>query len=240
MTDFRIRRAKEDDSRDLAIFMYESMLPGAGQGIFDRPLRDMAISPVDFHEALLRSRANNWGQIDSFFVIELDDGSLGGGVGAFLSSMPDLRPITAEGFARVSKHLGWTREMDREFWRNYILFFGPFGTAVQLSHPGDYVLEYAAVREDLRGCGLYAHLLAAHAQHARDAGFKSMSTTGINGNTAILRALTRFGFESAAHFGPEHYRGMFPGLTRLIYHLDKSNGSGCVNDDATVSTRRRL
>jgi GNAT superfamily N-acetyltransferase len=225
MMDFRIRRAEETDSRDLAIFMYESMLPGTGQGIFDRLLRGMAISPLDFHEALLRSGANNWGQIDSFFVIELDDGSLGGGVGAFLSSMPDLRPLTAEGFARVSKHLGWTREMDREFWRDYILFFGPFGTAAQLRHPGEYVLEYAAVREDLRGCGLYAHLLAAHAQHARDTGFNTMSTTGIAGNTAVLRALTRFGFEPAVHFGPERYRGTFPGLTRLIFHLKKIDRS---------------
>lgn len=226
MMNFRIRRAREADCRDLAIFMYESMLPGVGHGIFDHFLRNIALSPVEFHEALLRTGTNNWGQIDSFFVIELDDGSLGGGVGAFLSSLPDLRPLTADGFTRVSQHLGWTQEMARGFWLDYIGFYGPFGASAQLRHPGDYVLEYAAVRGDLRGTGLYAHLLEAHAQYAREAGFASMSTTGVAGNTSVIRALTRFGFEPAGQFGPEYFRGAFPGFTRLLYRLDSPSQSG--------------
>jgi GNAT superfamily N-acetyltransferase len=213
------RKAQDSDGRYLAQVMYDSMLPGVGHGVFDDALVGAGVDPVTFHEALLLTGANNWGQLDSFIVLETADQPQAGAMGYFLSSMPDLRPLTGQGFKLVSDHLGWPPDVAREFWRRYLSFFGLFGTAPQLAQPADYVLEFSAIDPELRGRGLYGRLLSAHVEQARAMGCKTVGGTAILGNDIVLRALLKFGFREHARFGPEHYRGAFPGLTRLVLEL---------------------
>ncbi|RAK52387.1 hypothetical protein [Phenylobacterium deserti] len=214
-----VRRAHAADIPFLAWAMYESMLPGVGYGIFDAALEGSGTDPIAFHEALLEVGANNWGQLDSFFIIDAPDGTPGAAMAYFISSMSDRRPLTAQGFKAVSAHLGWSPEVAREFWRKYTSFFGLFGNAPQLEHPTDYVLEYAAVRPDLRRQGLYGRLIEAHARQARALGHTALGNTAILGNDKVLGAMAKWGFEEHARFGPEHYRGQFPGMIRVVKAL---------------------
>ena len=94
---------------------------------------------MDFNEACLKSGASNWGQIESFIVLVTDGYPQAGAMGSFLSSNPDPRPLTAEGFAAVSKHLGWTPLVARDFWRKYVAFYGFFGNSPTLQQPAEYV-----------------------------------------------------------------------------------------------------
>ena len=219
MTGVTVRAARPQDVGFLARIMYESMLPGTGRGIFDLPLVGTGIDPVAFHEALLRTGTSNWGQLDRYLVLEDTSGRLVGGASAFLASEPDRRPLTAAGFEIVAADLGWSPDMSRLFWRAYVSIFGLFGRAPQLDHPGDYVIEYAAIAPEFRGRGLYATLLEAHVRRARTQGFASVAHTAIMGNDAVLRALTKFGFREHVRFGPEYYRGFFPGLIRLVHDV---------------------
>lgn len=212
------RQAGNEDAEYLAGVMYDSMLPGAGRGVFDVALEGTGTNSLQFHEAMLLTGASNWGQIESFFILEVE-GKRAGAMGAFLSSMSDRRPLTAEGFARVSEYLQWEPSVARAFWNKYVAFFGLFGNAPQLEQPAEYVLEYAAVDSMLRGRGLYGRLLAAHAERAKERGYKTMGGTAIAGNESVLRAMHKFGFHDHAHFGPEFYNGQFPGLTRLVYEV---------------------
>lgn len=217
--DVRIRKAEQGDSRFIAEVMHASMLPGAGRGLFDDALSHTGVDPIAFHEALLLTGRNNWGQLDSFLILETEDQPQAAAMGAFLSSMTDLRPLTGEGFQAVSEHFGWTKEVSREFWRAYLMFFGPFGTAPQLFQPGEYVHEYAAVRPELRGKGLHRRLLEAHADRARSMGCKTLGGTAILGNEAVMASYARFGFREHSRFGPEFYKGKFPGIIRYVYDL---------------------
>ena len=97
-----VRPAEIGDAKFIAQMMYESMIPIVGQGMFDDALRDTGVDPIAFNEALLMNQASNWSQLDSFFVLEDDFGRLGGALGAYYSNQRDLRPLTADGFERVS------------------------------------------------------------------------------------------------------------------------------------------
>jgi len=213
------RGASPDDIPFLAQVMYDSMLPGVGHGIFDAALAPTGAGPIAFHEALLRTGSSNWGQLESFLIIDGPDGRPGAAMGYFLSSSPDRRPLTAEGLKTVSQHLRWSSAASRDFARRYTSFFGMFGNAPQLAQPAEYVLEYVAVRPDLRRQGLYGALVEAHAERARALGCRTIGTTAVLGNDKVLGAQRKAGFREVARFGPEHYRGEFPGMIRLVRDL---------------------
>ena len=219
MSPAKIRPAKTADIPFLAWAMLESMRPGPGVGLFEGALDGTGTNSLEFHEALLRAGANNWGPLDSFLVIEADGGKLAGAMGAFLSDIPDLRPLTGEGFAAVSQGLGWSDEIKRQFWRRYVSFFGLFGTAPQLIQPYDYVIEYAAILPEFRRQGLYANLLNGHIERARQLGHSTLGGTAVFGNEAVQAAYQRLGFREHSRFGPEYYRGAYPGMIRMIYDL---------------------
>ncbi len=65
---------RSSDCRFIAQIMYAAMAPGVGRGIFDEALALTGVAPVEFHEALLITKSSNWGQWDSFFILEADDG----------------------------------------------------------------------------------------------------------------------------------------------------------------------
>lgn len=215
----KVRQAISSDCRYIAEVMYESMLPGVGHGIFDAALEGTGVGPIAFHEALLVTRSNNWGQLDSFFILEADGEAQAAAMGAFFSNISDLRPITAEGFKSVSEHLGWSPGAARDFWRKYVSFFGLFGNAPQLAQPAQYVLEYVSVRPNFRGRGLHGLLVAAHANRAKSLQYKTLGHTAVFGNEAVLPALAKFGFREHSRFGPELYRGAFPGMIRFVYDI---------------------
>ena len=214
-----IRRAKESDSAFLAWAMLESMLPGPGRGIFDLALQDTGTRPLEFHEALLRSGVNNWGQLDSFLIVEGEAALPVAAMGAFDGGMADLRPLTAEGFKTVSDYLGWSNETGRAFWRKYVSFFGLFGSAPQLFQPADYVIEYVAVAPDHRRKGYYTQLLDAHVSYARELGHSTLGGTAVYGNDAVYKAYERYGFREHSRFGPEYYRNTYPGMARMVFDL---------------------
>ena len=214
-----VRAAEPSDIHFLADIMYQSMLPGVGRGIFDVALGESGVDPITFHEALLRTGANNWGQLESFLVVQDPQGRRAGATGAYLSSAQDLRPLTAEGLDRVSKFLNWPAATTRDFWKKYVSVFGLFGNAPQLAQPAEYVLEYSAVKPEFRGRGVYGILLEAHANKARALGFKTLGGTAMIGNETVFRSKLKFGFREHARFGSEYYGGVYPGLVRMIFDL---------------------
>lgn len=219
MNNFPIRQAQPNDIPFLADVMYQSMLPGVGKGIFDSQLDGTGVTPLRFHETLLREGANNWSQVEDFLVVEDLAGRPAGAMGSFLSNTGDQRPLRPDGFERVSHALGWSPEVAKGFWRQYVAMFGLFGKAPNLFHPADYVLEYVAVREDMRGAGLYGKLVQAHAVRAREQGHTVVSSTGIFGNASVLRCFEKLGFRAHTTMGPERFRGLYPGLTRFVLDI---------------------
>ena len=211
-----VRSATSSDAPYLAQVMYDSMLPGVGHGIFDAALEGTGVLPVDFNEALILSGANNWGQLESFMVLETPDKIRAGAAGAFLSSVSDPRPLTAEGFITVSKHLDWTPVIARDFWRKYVSFYGFFGNTPTLAQPGDYVIEYVGVGEAFRGKGLYGRLLQAHADRAKLQNHQTLGVAAVVGNEPAIRSVLKFGFREVVRFGPEDYGGKFPGMVRFL------------------------
>lgn len=216
---FRVRSAEERDVPFLAGVMHESMTPLTGRGVFDEALAETGTGPLEFHEVLLRTRSNNWAQLDSFLILDGPDGEPAGAAGAFSGDLDDLRPLTAQGLETAASQLNWSESVSRTFWRKYISLFGLFGKTRQLTHAASYVIEYAAVSPEMRGHGAYGLILAGHRDRARALGFDAISTSAAFGNQPVLRALQKFGFEEAMRFGPEEYRDMFPGMIRLLYRI---------------------
>ncbi|RST31993.1 hypothetical protein HMF7854_14950 [Sphingomonas ginkgonis] len=216
----QVRVARQEDVPFLAWVMYESMVPSTGKGIFDEALEGTGTTPLEFHQALLRSGSNNWSSLDSFLVLDDDEGRPAGAMGAFDGTIEDLRPLTAAGLERVAAELGWSSDVTRAFWRRYISFFGLFGKSPQLLHAASYVLEFSAIRSDLRGKGIYGRFLEGHRERARALGHDAMSASAVFGNEAVIRAITRFGFKEARRIGPEAYRNRFPGMIRYRYEID--------------------
>jgi ribosomal protein S18 acetylase RimI-like enzyme len=211
-----VRKAQPTDCRFLAQVMYDSMVPGVGHGVFDFALEGTGVDPLTFHETLLRVGANNWGPLGSFFVLDTSDQPQAGAMGAFLSEVADLRPLTGQGFKVVSEALGWSQVVGREFLRKYITLFGAFGNAPQLAQPAQYVLEYVAIHPELRGMGLFGELLREHTKCARSLGCRTIGITTMSGNERALRAYLKAGFREHTRYGSEYYRGVFPGLARLV------------------------
>lgn len=214
-----IRPAAPEDIPFLARVMYDSMLPGVGRGVFDTSLEGAGVEPLAFHEALLASHANNWGQLEDFLVLDLPDRPRAAAAAAYRSDLADRRPLTAEGFKAVTEQLGWPQEVARGFWRRFVGVYGLFGNAPMLAQPADYVLEYVAVDPELRGRGLVAPLLEAHTTRAREAGHATIGVSAMFGNEPALRAYLKCGFEEHLRLGPEQYGGAFPGMIRLIRKL---------------------
>lgn len=214
-----VRPACDDDIGFLADVMHAATLPGPGRGLFDSVLEGTGTDPVDFNKALLASAASNWGQLDSFLVLQDHERGPIGAVGGFTSDRADLRPLTPEGLRSVAAYLGWSNDTASKFWRRYVGVFGLFGNAPQLAQPGEYVLEYAALRADARGRGLYRHLLSAHSERAQQRGYRTLGHAAMIGNDAVLKALLKFGFHEHSRFDAAYYRGHFPGLIRLVYTL---------------------
>jgi GNAT superfamily N-acetyltransferase len=214
-----IRPAATADSRFVAQMMYDSMLPGVGKGAFDDALEGAGVDPVGFGEALILEGANNWGQLSDFLVLEDAEAGPVAASAAYRSNLADWRPMTPDGFERTAARLGWGPDLSRQVWMAFVRRFGMFGNAPQLKQPADYVIEYIAVEPEHRGRGLGAKLLAAHANRARSEGWKTMGVSAMYGNEPALRAYLKFGFEEAYRLGPEHYRGAYPGMIRLILTL---------------------
>lgn len=199
--------------------MYDSMLPGVGRGLFDAALDGTGVDPVSFNEQLLLAGASNWGQLDDFLVVEAEGERQAGAAAAYDSSRPDKRPLTGEGFQKVSQRLGWDGAAARTFWTRYVRAFGLFGDAPQLAQPAAYVIEYVAVRQDLRGRGLAGRLLAAHIGRARAEGHRAVAVSAMYGNEPALRAYRRLGFQEHSRLAPEQFGGAFPGMIRLSLDL---------------------
>ena len=219
MNVFPIRPAQPIDIPFLADVMYQSMLPGVGKGAFDSQLEGTGVTPLEFHEALLREGANNWGQVEDFLIVEDPAGRPAGAMGSFLSNNGDQRPLRPEGFEAVANHLGWSPEAKKTFWKKYVSVFGLFSKSPNLVQPAAYVLEYAAVRKDMRGAGLYGKLVKAHAVRARKKGHSVVGGTAIFGNASVLRCFKKLGFRLHTVMGPERFRGLYPGLNRFVLDI---------------------
>jgi GNAT superfamily N-acetyltransferase len=219
MSNTKIRHASESDVSFLAWAMLESMRPGPGVGLFEAALDGTGTDSLSFHEAMLLAHANNWGQIENFLIIETEDGEAVGAMAAFRGDISDLRPLTGDGYKAVSDSLGWSQAVARLFWQKFVSFFGIFGNAAQLFQPAEYVIEYAAVCSKHRRKGLYTELLEAHVSRARTLGHSTLGGTAVYGNDAVWKAYERFGFREHSRFGPEYYRGAYPGMIRMVYDL---------------------
>lgn len=219
MDTYPIRQAEPSDIPFLADVMYQSMLPGVGRGVFDSQLEGTGVTPLEFHAALLREKANNWGQVEDFLIVEDPAGRPAGAMGSFLSNTGDQRPMRPEGFEAVANSLGWSPDAKKAFWKKYVSVFGLFGKSPNLFQPADYVLEYAAIREDMRGAGLYGQLVMAHAARARERGHAIVGGTAISGNTSVVRSFEKLGFRVHTVMGPERFNGLYPGLTRLVLDI---------------------
>ncbi len=193
-------------------------MPIVGRGLFDEILEDLEVEPLTFIQAMLLTGASNWGQIESFLMVE-EDGEPAGACAAFLSSNPDCRPITPQGLGLVTSRLAWSQDRSRNFWKKYVSRYGMFGDLPHLRHPAPYVLEYTGVKSEKRGQGLLHLLLDAHARRAREAGHRAMAVSAVIGNESALRGYTKFGFRFVSQLGPEKFGNKHPGMNRLIMDL---------------------
>ena len=198
--------------------MQESTVPVVGHGLFDKALADFDIASVAFNEALIRSGANHWGQLDSFIVLEVA-GVLGGACASYRSDDPDRRPLTPDGLKRVTEFLGWLPTQSSAFWRRYVAQFGMFGDLPQLFQPAPYVLEFTSIVPSQRGSGLLHALLDAHVDRARAQGHHQIGVSATIGNEAALRGYTKFGFRLHERIGPEAFGNAFPGMDRLLLDI---------------------
>jgi ribosomal protein S18 acetylase RimI-like enzyme len=215
-----VRAAQVGDCRFLAEVMYDSMLPGVGHGIFDEALAGTGVDPISFNEQLLLAGASNWGELGEFLIVGTAGEPRAGAAAAYDASRPDKRPLTGAGFQKVSQRLGWDGATAKSFWARYVRAFGLFGDAPQLSQPAPYVVEYVAVRDNLRGRGLAGLLLRAHMERARSLGQDAVAVSAMYGNEAALRAYRRAGFQEHARLDADAFGGAFPGMVRLRLRLD--------------------
>lgn len=231
------RYATPDDVKFLASLMELSMLPSQGHGLFDDLSAAIEMDRLDFHEAMLLAGASNWGQIEDFVVIEVD-GVLGGGSAAFLSNMPDIRPITMAQVQALSKHLNLSPEQSKVLLRAFIKKFGMFGDLPHLRHPAEYVLEYAAVLPEYSGLRLSRYAFGVHIKRALEMGCKTFGTRALVGNGLSVNAATRLGLYVHSTITAEEVGGDFPGMHRMV--LDLTNlPEGYVPGEPVEPRRRR-
>jgi hypothetical protein len=212
------RYATRDDVKLLAHLMELAMLPSQGHCVFDDLAAAINMDRLDFHEAILLAGASNWGQIEDFVVVEVD-GTPGGVAAAFLSNLPDIRPITAAQVQSLSTYLGLSPEQSKVLLRAFIKKFGVFGDLPHLRHPADYVLEYAAVLPDYAGLRLSRYAFGVHIKRALELGCKTFGTTALVGNGLSVNAATRLGLSVHSTITAEEVGGGFPGIHRMILDL---------------------
>lgn len=216
--DIVTRSATPADVTLLAQIMERSMLPVQGQGLFDELSAVVAMDRLDFHKAVLLAGASNWGQIDDFVVVEVD-GQPAGATGAYLSTMPDIRPMTMAQVQALSTYLDLPADKAKDLLRAFIKKFGMFGDLPHLRHPAEYVLEYGGVLPEHEGKRLPGHLIGGHVKRAIDKGCKTLGIVTLVGNTLALSSFLRYGLYHHSTIAPEAVGGGFPGTNRLVLDL---------------------
>lgn len=169
---------------------------------------------IVIHTALLERHANDRRQVEGVLIVEDPSGRPTGAMGSFLSNPGDQRPLPPDRFETVSASLDGSPEAAKAFWRRCVAVFGLFGKSPELFNPADDVLEYIAIREDMRGGGLCGKLVQSH--NARARGRKAFSTTATFGNSPVLRDARD---PDHTTMGPERFNGLFPGFLRMVFDI---------------------
>jgi hypothetical protein len=212
------RMATAADVSFLARLMERSMLPAQGQGLFDELAAAIGMDRISFHEAVLLSGANNWGQLSDYAIAECD-GELAAGTSAHLSSMPDIRPITLEQLRLLSEHLGLSAQESKDLLRAYIKKFGAFGDLPHLRHPAEYVLEYGGVMPPFEGRQVPGHLIGHHVERAIARGCKTLGIVTLVGNNLALASFLRYGLAHHSTVTADDVGHGFVGTHRLVLDL---------------------
>jgi GNAT superfamily N-acetyltransferase len=212
------RLATPEDVGFLARIMERSMLPAQGAGLFDDLAASIELDRLAFHEAVLLAGANNWGQLSDFIVVEYD-GEPAAATSAHLSSMGDVRPITAKQLMLVSKYLDLPPERSKRLLQTSIMKFGAFGDTPHFRDPAEYVVEYAAVMPAFAGKQLSRYLFGAHIKRALDLGCRTLGTRALVGNDAALNAWQRLGLRYHSTVSADQAGAKSIGIQRLVLDL---------------------
>jgi hypothetical protein len=199
--------------------MLQSMLPTSGKGLFEPMLEGTGIGSLQFHEALLLSRANHWGQLDDFLVLE-HGGKPVAAAAAYMSNQRDQRPLTPEGLSKVSEYLNLAVDRKKELAKRYIISFGISAALPHLIHPAEYVIEYGAYSRDFRGAGAHRIIIIAHMQRAKAMGCATVGAIAMVGNRLAFNAWNKFGGKLHSTLGPECFKNDFPGMHRFVWNIE--------------------
>lgn len=212
-----VRRATRHDLPFVAWCNQEATSPTPGFCYWDALLRATGTSTSAFLQAVFEMDALAWGQVEQFFLVEVEGVPLAGGSG-FTMSATDHRPLDLTRLTEVGHRLGWSAATLNTFQAAYEqVWADPLGGTLAPQAP--WILECIAVKPQARGRRLTRPLLHALLHEGRRLGHAAAGISVTTGNIAAQRAYEAVGFELYLSYGAAYFGGAFPGTTKYWMNL---------------------
>jgi len=122
-TPLNTRRATISDIPFLAKIDYEASLPPLNHCFWEDILEDTGTGALPFLEAVFRSEASNWGNVNDFLVLE-EFGKPVAAAAGYTPNSEDYCPLRLSLLDQIAADLNWTQEITTAFRDRYLQLWG--------------------------------------------------------------------------------------------------------------------
>lgn len=213
------RRAAIADIPFLARIEYEASLPPLNHCFWDDLLEGTGTDSLAFIEAMLRTDASNWGNVDDFLILENEGKPVAAAAGYTPDTSEDYCPLRLSRLDAIAQDLNWSESTAAVFRERYVQFWGGDCRPLFLTPQAPWIIETVAVLPEARGRGLGKAIVRALIEEGRSRQHSHAGIMVINGNEVARRSYEAIGFKPYQTFHPHYFSDQydieFPGITKF-------------------------
>jgi ribosomal protein S18 acetylase RimI-like enzyme len=213
------RRAAIADIPFLARIEYEASLPPLNHCFWDGLLEGTGTQSLAFIEAMLRTDASNWGNIDDFLILEDEGKPVAAAAGYTPDTSEDYCPFRISRLDAIAQELHWSEATATAFLDRYVQFWGGDCQPLFLTPQAPWIIETVAVLPEARGRGLGKAIVRALIEEGRSRQHSHAGIMVINGNEVARRSYEAIGFKPYQTFHADYFSDQygieFPGVTKF-------------------------
>jgi GNAT superfamily N-acetyltransferase len=187
--DITIREGRPGDADFIAWVMQEAGRSHLQRGIWDLALPGPDDKRLGYITQLVKTEDRTFCYYNKFLVAEFDAAP----AAALTAYIPDneVRKISIKALNNILSGDGWTEEQIDTMMQS----FAPLQTCTPEAPDNTWIIDFAATRKELRGCGLLGTLLDAILEKGRYLGYETSQVAIFIGNTSAQRAYEKAGFK---------------------------------------------
>lgn len=222
-TNLSTRKATIADIPFLAQIDYEASLPPLNHCFWEDILEGSGTQALSFLEAVFRTGASNWGNIDDFLILEESSKPVAAAAG-YTPNLEDYCPLHLACLDKIAAELNWDQETTTTFSDRYWQLWGGDLQPFFLTPQAPWIIETVAVLPEARGRGLGKVLIKALLEKGRSQQHSYAGIMVINGNDIARRTYEAVGFKPYQTFYADYFKQNFaldfPGITKFSMSLN--------------------